>query len=104
MKKKIKSMFIWALRRGQVKSFIQQAADVRSRLEKFNEIWADAVKNVLEAEKVSVLDSFFELLAWPENGNSSGGNIDDFFSILLIFNELFGFFTANECDQCNSHQ
>lgn len=44
--KNLKSIFIWALRRGQVKSFIQQAADVRSRLEKFNAMWADAVENV----------------------------------------------------------
>ena len=42
----LKSMLIWALRRGQVKTFIRQTSDVRSRLEKFNEIWIDAIRNV----------------------------------------------------------
>ncbi len=44
--KGMKDMLIWALRRDQISSFIQQTADVRSRLDKFNVMWADAVENV----------------------------------------------------------
>jgi len=42
----MKSCLIWALRRGQVKAMIRRMADLSSRLEKFNSIWADAIENV----------------------------------------------------------
>lgn len=44
--KRIKELLIWALRRGQTKALIRRAADCSSQIEKFNSIWADAVKNV----------------------------------------------------------
>ena len=42
----LKSMIIWALRRGQTKAMIRQVADVSTRLDRFNAIWQDAVENV----------------------------------------------------------
>lgn len=42
----MRSMLIWALRRGQSKEMIRQIADSSSRLEKFNVVWQDAVENV----------------------------------------------------------
>ena len=43
---KIKSMAIWALRRGQAMAFVRQVADAQSRLDKFNLVWRDAFENV----------------------------------------------------------
>ena len=68
----IKSMLIWALRRGQTKAFVRQVSDATSRLEKFNAIWNDAYVNVPFykewKEKYSLPDeilSLSELKEWP---------------------------------------
>jgi phenylacetate-CoA ligase len=68
----IKSLVIWALRRGQTKAFVRQVSDATSRLEKFNTIWKDAYVNVPFykewKEKYSLPDeilSLSELKEWP---------------------------------------
>ena len=45
-KMRVKESLIWALRRGQTKAFIKQMSDTKSRLDKFNAVWRDAVENV----------------------------------------------------------
>ena len=68
----IKSILIWALRRGQTRAFVRQVSDATSRLEKFNAIWNDAYVNVPFykewKEKYSLPDeilSLSELKEWP---------------------------------------
>lgn len=46
MKYFFKSSLIWALRRRQTRTFIQCAADLTSRVDRFNAIWEDAYMNV----------------------------------------------------------
>ena len=72
IKMKLKSMLIWALRRGQTKAFIRQVADVTSRLEKFNAIWRDAFENVpfyaewkAMHELPDAIKDIAELSGWP---------------------------------------
>lgn len=69
---KLKSMLIWALRRGQTKAFIRQVADVTSRLDKFNAIWRDAFENVpfyaewkAMHELPDAIKDIAELSGWP---------------------------------------
>ena len=67
-----KSIAIWALRHRQTKAFVRQVADVRSRIEKFNDVWKDAFENVPFyaqwktrhhlPDKIGSLD---ELAHWP---------------------------------------
>ena len=68
----LKSMIIWALRRGQAKAFVRQVADTMSRLDKFNAVWKDAFTNVpfyAEWKRKYVLPDavadIAELLKWP---------------------------------------
>ena len=42
----IKQMLLWALREKQIKALIRSAADCKSRIERFNAIWVDAVAHV----------------------------------------------------------
>ena len=65
-------MLIWALRRGQTKAFIRQVADTTSRIDKFNAVWSDAVKNVpfyaewkVEHNLPDAITDTAELLKWP---------------------------------------
>ena len=69
---KLKSMLIWALRRGQTKDFVRQVADVTSRLDKFNAIWRDAFENVpfyaewkAKHELPDAIKDIAELSGWP---------------------------------------
>ena len=68
----LKSMIIWALRRGQTKAMIRQVADVSTRLDRFNAVWQDAVENVpFYAEWKAKhglpdrIESLNELANWP---------------------------------------
>lgn len=72
IKMKLKSMLIWALRRGQTKAFVRQVADVTSRLDKFNAIWRDAFENVpfyaewkAKNELPDSIKDIAELSGWP---------------------------------------
>lgn len=68
----LKSMMVWALRRGQTKAMIRQVADTSTRLERFNSVWKDAVDHVpFYAEWKAKhglpdsIESLKELESWP---------------------------------------
>ena len=72
MRTKIKSMAIWALRRGQTKAFVRQVADVRSHIEEFNDVWRDAFENMpfyaqwkTKHRLPDKIGSLAELAHWP---------------------------------------
>jgi len=68
----MKSMLIWALRKGQTKAFVRQVADMTSRLDKFNAVWRDAFENVpfysewkVKHELPDAIRDIAELSKWP---------------------------------------
>ena len=68
----MKSMFIWAFRRNQAKSFIREVSDATLRLDRFNAVWKDAFENVpfyadwkIRHGLPNKLESFKELSEWP---------------------------------------
>lgn len=68
----LKSMIIWALRREQTKAMIRYAADVSTRLDRFNAVWQDAVENVpfyaewkMKHGLPGRIEDLSELQGWP---------------------------------------
>ena len=68
----IKSMLIWALRRGQTKKLLELSSDAMTQLDKFNAVWHDAVENVpfyaewkRRYDLPDQIDGMRELASWP---------------------------------------